>query len=301
MDNEKSKRIVKQFIAKKLNNNIENLKTYNFQELKKDNKLGCKGRRFEADDTDAARAIYCLIYEDMFNDINLNIIGASKKYRGKKINEFNTLFSKSLDETLSKGYENSYDSLHIGSKKKGFDITNKAFIKNIVNFHNASNTIGNMILLPEEGRTNVVRTDWDNAKKEDIETKRNESLREFISMTNPGFGDYFDTFLAELHRYYINEPCTNEFRNLAKKNEFYFGKFGKKKDGFINFCQKNFLNDYIKDNKVTVLFKHGKYGWWTMNSMNEYEDFSNKYLAKATKAINNRSNIIISILKKKLK
>lgn len=93
----KSTKLVKQFISDKLKNNIENLKTYDFSELRKDAKYGCQSSYFRAADTEIAKAIFCLVWGEDFPNVNLDTIGEGKTYVGAELNSFNTLFSKDLN------------------------------------------------------------------------------------------------------------------------------------------------------------------------------------------------------------
>lgn len=298
----KSTKLVKQFISDKLKNNIENLKTYDFSELRKDAKYGCQSSYFRSADTEIAIAIFCLVWGEDFPNVNLDTIGEGKSYIGAELNSFNTLFSKDLNVKLGRAKNKTYTELQVGSIKKGLEIYDHKLIKDIVAFQKSCNYIGNMILLPETGKINVPRTDWDNAEKKDVTSTKVESLVTFKRMTKPGFGDYFDTYLSELERCYNVKACDRHFQKLVLANKYYFGIFGKNQKGFLNYCDRNFLNDYLTEegNAIKPLSGHGNYGWWNRQTREEYENYAKQYLAKASVVIDNRTDIIVRKLKKEL-
>lgn len=296
----KSTKMVKQFINEKLNGRIENLKTFDFSTLRKDSKYGCKSEYFRPADTEIAKAIFTLVWGGDFVDVTPETIGANKIYIGAELNSFNTLFSKDLNVKLSRNKNKAIEEIQVGSLKKGLVIYDAQMIKDITAFQKSVNYIGNMILLPENGTVKVNRTDWNNADKKEVSSDKVESLLTFKRMTKPGFGDYFDTYLSDLKKCYNVKACDRHFSKLFLANKNYFASYGKSDKGFLNYCDKNFLNDYLTEGEIKPLFGHGNYGWWNRKTRQEYEGYAKQYLAIVMPVIENRTNIIINKLRKEL-
>lgn len=60
--------------------------------------------------------------------------------------------------------------------------------------------------------------------------------------------DRFDLYLKEIMKYYYNKKTEHiEFRKILEDNGEYFRLFGKGENGFKNFIEKNYLQNYIND------------------------------------------------------
>lgn len=297
------KKLVCEFVNEKLQGDIKKLRDYDFNNLREDKKYGCVNKyklnyednvlsTFDADDTILAKAIYCLIWGDVFPDVSLNTIGTGKKYRGDTVNSFNTLFSRGLNNKLYTNAVSNYNNLKIGSEKTGFLIEDNDLIENIVKFHKLYRTIGNFSLLP-----NIPC----------YMTKRNISLNQYRG-GNSGWRDFFDKFLLELRLYFLsNDKVNSDLKNLLDLNNFYFEKFEKSEEGFLEFCKINMFEYYIL-NEINFGINIGEnllYPTWRMSKFwssnkNYYNSVSNNYIEKAIEVIKYRGDIIIDKLIEKL-
>ena len=60
------KELVAQFIEEKLGGDISRLATFPLGNLRNDKVYGCPGRNFDSDDTELMRAVYCLVFGEVF-------------------------------------------------------------------------------------------------------------------------------------------------------------------------------------------------------------------------------------------
>ena len=88
--------LIADFIDEKLQGNIYSLVSYDIAQLKGDRKYGeGKGRYFDCDDTNLSRAIFTVVFDGVWKDLNSRTLEQGK-YRGDTINSFNTLVSGKL-------------------------------------------------------------------------------------------------------------------------------------------------------------------------------------------------------------
>lgn len=87
------KEFVGQFIEEYLEDDINRLATFPLGNLRNDNVFGCPGRNFDSDDTELMRAIYCLVFDEAWENLSMENLGDGK-LRGDTLNTYNTLFSR---------------------------------------------------------------------------------------------------------------------------------------------------------------------------------------------------------------
>ena len=85
--------LVTRFIEKRLGGDITLLATFPLGDLRYDDMYGCPGRNFDSDDTELMRAIYCLVFGDVWKHLSMDNLGDGK-LRGDTLNTYNTLFSQ---------------------------------------------------------------------------------------------------------------------------------------------------------------------------------------------------------------
>ena len=125
------KELVAQFIEEKLKGDISRLATFPLGNLRNDKVYGCPGRNFDSDDTELMRAIYCLVFGEVWKNLSMDNLGDGK-LRGDTLNTYNTLFSQPWNEKFTTIW-NPDDRLK--AKMKEFQTT--------------CYTIGNMAVLPD--------------------------------------------------------------------------------------------------------------------------------------------------------
>ena len=168
-----------------------------------------------------------------------------------------------------------------GIKKFINQETDNKFFEQIKQFKKKYSTIGNFMLLPALlfDRMSI------NQKKGNYSYK---------------YKDYFDLFAVALFQ-------TDEFSELKKANDFYFSKIDEKQ-----FCKINFLENYFKNNKFSVIYNHDYYNGiyypyyhWKYDNpelhKNEYIEFAKSYMQKASKIIDYRACKMCEELYKNLK
>ena len=94
------KEFVTQFIEEYLGGDISRLATFPLGNLRNDKVYGCPNRNFDSDDTELMRAIYCLVFGEVWENLSMNNLGDGK-LRGDTLNTYNTLFSQPWNEKFT--------------------------------------------------------------------------------------------------------------------------------------------------------------------------------------------------------
>ena len=95
------KELVAQFIEDYLGDaDISRLATFPLGNLRNDKVYGCPGRNFDSDDTELMRAIYCLVFGEVWEGLSMDNLGDGK-LRGDTLNTYNTLFSQPWNEKFT--------------------------------------------------------------------------------------------------------------------------------------------------------------------------------------------------------
>lgn len=124
--------ILNKFIIQELNGDVFLLLDYDLKRLKNNAVLGCPNRRFDPDDTNLMRAVYCIVFGDVWTNLSLENSGDGK-LRGDTINSSATFFSYPWNDKFTPKWEPS------------IELTEK-----IKNFQHTFHTIGNMMVLPDK-------------------------------------------------------------------------------------------------------------------------------------------------------
>lgn len=263
MNNPSSIEIINDFISDYLDDDINNLVTFDIKQLKGIKKYGAPtGCSFDPDNTIIARAIMNNVFGDVWPGLNEETL-RSMDYRGDTINTFNTMFGPLLNDGSFQGLNK-------------FEVDNNTK-KRVEIFYSLYTTIGNIVVLPNKyyGRY---------------------TLNTFRG-TYSKWRDYFDRFLTNLHQYIIDGTADNDtFCQLMKANNEAFSQY-KGAAGFSKLCDKLFLEEYLNtDGTVKELFPLTY--WWNRNLTNdEYINSVNKYLDFTESFIARRGKIIVKSLK----
>jgi hypothetical protein len=258
--------LILKFVNSKLNGDINELRFFSFTELENDPQFGrVTGGEFDEDDTELARALMFLIWSVKLPDISYEEIGFGRKYRGDTINTYNTLFGKD-------------------DKFKDY-IDDKELIAKILAFKEKYVTIGNFMLMPNRSGGNQIST---------INCYRGSSS---------GWRDYFDKFLIELDKCLTENTrdSDNKLFILKEKNGFYFQEI----NTIQKFCEINYLDPYLLNNKVLSLFSpylyHWKYPEINNEVKNTYSNFAISYIKQVEEIIDQRSHKMLQIIIDKMK
>lgn len=231
--------MIKDFVDTYLGGNIGDLKNFDFSQLQRDKIYGCPGRPFDCDDTNLARSIYVLVYQQAFPDLSIESL-EDGKYRGDTMNSFRTLMGKFVDEHAA--CEDVYDI--------PADLAPK-----IHRFIHTYHTIGNFVPLPN------------------IKTTRNLNMMRSIL-----WHDYFDRFLIEVKNYLNEELYHEKFTPLMEANHFAFGQYKGTENGFARLIHLLMLDGYLNDDgsihKFQGLTLRGKWpNELYFNEVEHYIDF----------------------------
>ncbi len=276
---EDAKQLVRDFVEEHLDGELERLKEFNLSTLEKDDKYGQqKGQRFDfdADDCLLARAVYVLVWGDVFPHMNMQSVGSGRAYRGDTMNTFHTMFGREIPERP--GFFCGLENFHPNDKMR--ELARK--------FHELVPTIGNYVIIPNHadrwGRT--------------INTYRG---RHHL------WHDYFDQFMVALEAVLADGPKQDDtLRTLVQeRNHFAFEKY-KGSEGFRKLSESLFLDEYIEKNGHAFIFSTSMndkvmYHWMTPPpSDEEYQQGATLYAQNAIKIIHSRAERIVSTLSKKL-
>lgn len=262
--------MVNEFIEEKCIGSIENIKEYNLLLIVNDIKYGDLKHigdldKYDPDDSEIAKAIYYLVWNDKIPELEIKQIGSGLKYRGDTLNTFNTLFGVNA------------------SRARELVSSNMDFINTVNEFKGVCFSIGNFSLLPN---ISIIPNGW--------------SRITTINMYRGNFykwKDYYDKFLLELEYCYENSRSSDKIlADLVKANHFYFDEIS----DIRNYIDINFLDNYYDvAGKNTELFKNGLRNWKVQES-EQYINFSYKYIKESTKIIKDRANKMIDIVKRKI-
>lgn len=126
-------RLLKEFIADKLGGDINALATYDFSQLKEDEKYSnCDGDAFAAESTRIVKAILVLAFSNAWPDLTYESMD-KHKYGGDVINIISTMFGINFGDHFK-----ALERFHVSD----------ATFERIKHFRDMSNTIGNIMVLP---------------------------------------------------------------------------------------------------------------------------------------------------------
>lgn len=292
---EKSQKLIKDFVDKFCDEEIEKLKDFSFLNLRMDGKFrqeefltsietndiykyggyfhDLKNDKYTShqdkndyDDMNLIRAINYLLYADKLPELEWKDLDweyknnqrdyNDYKYRGETINTFNILINES-------NYKEFFKDIEGG----------KELITDIDKFLYKVFTIGNFMLLPNKR----------------IKSKSLNQYKGFY------LGDYSDKFFS-----HILKGDNEIIEELLKTNSFYFQRSDK--DFIENFKTKNYLKDYFNENHNLEINFSEHYKYWNFNKATkerkiEYADFIKEYIDKVTFVINKRAERMIEDLK----
>ena len=178
----------KTFVKERLKGNVDSILEYDLGQLRSDKQYGCPGRQFDPDDTNLMRAIYCIVFGDVWTNLTWDNSGEGK-LRGDTINSSATFFSYPWKDQFTPKWN---PPAELKEKIKTFQHT----------FH----TIGNMMVLPDK------RIDgWSINKHRGCHDE---------------WHDYEDRFLAALYKVLTGKPDLDEdLQELVQFNKEDFVPF----------------------------------------------------------------------------
>ena len=98
------RQLLADFVAERLDGDIDRLRDFDLAQLKGDKKYGCPSRSFDCDDTNLSRAVFCLAFGDVYPAMNMATL-ADGAFRGDTINSYNTLMGRPDESSLHPGLD----------------------------------------------------------------------------------------------------------------------------------------------------------------------------------------------------
>lgn len=251
------------FIEEKLDGDVNRLATFPLGSLRYDDTYGCPNRKFDSDDSELMRALYCVVFDDVWKHISMDNLGDGK-LRGDTLNTYNTLFSQPWNEKFTAIW---HPDEELTAKMKAYQTT--------------CYTIGNMAVLPDRRIG-----EW--------------SINKHRGCHNE-WHDYEDRFLDALHKVLIGDSDRDlDLEELVELNKEDFMPFYGK-DGWIKFVEGNILNDYVDADYVPIIRSKG-YTYWRGGYTNHdrFLQECHRFIDESTEIILHRASIIIERIKDKI-
>lgn len=258
--------LIKDFIDEKLHGNLQDLVSFDFAQLRGDRKYGTCGRPFDCDNTNLARAVYCIVFDDVWKDMNWDTLNAGK-YRGDTINSFNTLFGKP-----------AADGSYVGLNRFAPD---ENLRNRVQRFHSQYHTIGNMMVLPN--------------------LPINRYTLNLFRGSCPQWKDYMDRFVIALHQFLTGQDPKGDsvFLQLMEINKADFEPYFTE-EGFRLLMSKLLLDDYIDEEGKPLRIFDLIYHWDRRLTRDSYIEHVTQYLDFVEPFIEKRGRRIVEILQSRI-
>ena len=263
----KAKSLINSFVEERLQGNLNELASFDFAQLRGDKKYSvCSGDSFDCDNTNLSKAIYLLLFEDVWND--LSFVSLEKGvYRGDTINSFNTTFGKA-------DVMGGFAGLNRFNPDENLQ-------QRVLKFYSLYHTIGNFMVLP------------------------NACVNGYTLNTFRGsyhqWRDYVDKFVGALHLLLTSPQSTNneEFHQLITANIKDFEPYYHQ-EGFELLMDKLLLNDCIDQDGMPKQLFDVVYHWDKRLTRDIYLRHVNQYLDFCESFIEKRGAKMVEILASKL-
>lgn len=270
-------KIVRDFVAERLDGELDALQDFDISTLADDAKYGRQGQNdFDADDCLLTRAVCVLAWSDVFPGLDMLSIGSKRAYRGDTMNTFHTMFGRDMEEWP--GHYRGIEKFHPDDE-----------MRNLAgSFLHVVTTIGNYVVLPNRPNRN----------RETLNTYRG---------CHPEWHDYFDEFMAALEKVLADAPGQDGvLRDLVRERNgdafgAYFGAAG-----FRKLAERLFLGDYLgEDGHALILYSRetGKvmHHWMEPRPPDEeYMRGARWYVRNAVRIIRSRAERIVNALRSKI-
>jgi len=270
---EDARELVRDFVEERLDGQLDRLRDFNLSTLADDEKYGQeRGQGFDADDCLLARAIYVLVWGDVFPYLNMLSVGPGRAYRGDTMNTFNTVFGREMQERP--GCYWGLESFHPDEKTRVL----------ARDFHELVPTIGNYVVLPN----------YADGNGKTLNTYRG---------CHSQWRDYFDQFMVALEAVLTNLPGQDARLHALVRdwNDYAFEKYADS-DGFRTLVNQLFLDDYLDEGGHAFAFNAvmtGKVMFHWMKprpSDEEYLQGAQWYVRNAIRIIHARAERIVNVL-----
>lgn len=253
--------LIRSFVEKKLDGDIEKMASFQLGSLRYDKEFGCPDRKFDSDDTNLMRAVYCIVFGDTWKNLSMDNSG-NGKLRGDTINTYSSLFARPWDQP-DRFVEKWHPDDEFLAKRKVFNET--------------CYTMGNMMVLPD-----CRIGEWSINKHRGCHDE---------------WHDYEDRFLSALYKVLLNMPNADEdLQELVELNQDDFLPFYGE-EGWRHFIDGNMLEYYVDESYIPVISSKG-YVYWRggYTNRNRFFEECNRYIDFATDVIHGRAKRMIEVL-----
>lgn len=255
--------LIASFVEEKLGGDIQQLATFHLGELDKDDVFGCPGRKFDSDDTELMRAVYCVVFGDTWKNLSMDNLGDGK-LRGDTLNTYNTLFAHPWSNMFTERWH-----------------PDEGLLEKMKVFQTTCYTMGNMTVLPDR-RIGV----WSINKHRGCHDQ---------------WHDYEDRFLAALYQVLMQNPkCDPDLQELVELNREDFAPFYGE-EGWVKFISGNYLDYYVDSNWIPVVTSKG-FTYWRGAYTKKERFFAecHRYIDFSTELIKERARRMIEKIKEEL-
>lgn len=255
--------IIRSFVEERLEDDTSRLAKFPLGSLRNDETYGCPGRKFDSDDTELMRAIYCVVFGETWENLSMENSGEGK-LRGDTINTYNTLFSAPWKEKFTSIWN-----------------PGEELVAKIKTFHETCYTIGNMTVLPDRRIG-----EWSINKHRGCHDE---------------WHDYEDRFLVALYKVLMKQRDSDpDLEELVHLNDKDFTPFYGE-EGWRRFIGGNMLEYYVDEKYHPVISSKG-YTFWRGGYTNRERFFAecHRYIDSSTEIINERAKRMIEMIKKEL-
>ena len=264
-------KLIKDFTHDYLHDNLSELVNFRLYDLRENEKYGCPNRKFDSNDTNLMRAIYCVLFSGAWQGLTMDTL-ENYTYRGDTMNTYNTMFGRPCNESLHPGLDKFNPSKELVTKVDYFQ-------------NSVCGTIGNMTVLPNIGHEY-------NGVYETMNTYRG---CHYI------WHDFFDQFLVALQTVLENkENADYPLQKHIMLNELAFRPY-MNDDGITRLSLALLWENYLDNDGKPFISSKGFYYWKNFDmTADDYLLEAERYVDFATEVIQHRADIMVKKLKIKL-
>ena len=260
------KQLLADFVAERLDGDIDRLRDFHLADLKGDKRFGCPSRSFDCDDTNLSRAVYCLAFGDVYPAMNMETLG-NWTFRGDTLNTYNTLMGRPDENSTHPGLDRHNPMPELAAKAAAF--------------HRTYHKIGNVMPLPNVfvGRQSM----------------------NLYRGTHPAWRDNVDRFLAALHDILVGNRAGADsgLCALVDANMDPLAPYCSE-SGFSQLMQGLMLEDYLDAEGLPLVQSKGFYFWKKGVDRDAYLAEVERFLDFSNAVIGRRADRIIAKLKQQI-
>ena len=257
--------LVQQFVAEELGGDVEALARFDFAELEGHPLYGAPERVFDADDCNLSRAIFDVLYGDVFPGLSLATLGTGRAYRGDTLNTFHTLLGRPIEG--QPGRFAGLEKYSPGERDR----------QRATSFHKTYHTLGNFVPLPNGS----------------VERKTLNTYRG----THPVWRDAVPIFLENLRLALLGGGEADDMlARLVERNAEAFASF-RGRDGLAELARRLDMDDYVDTTTGLPIGHYAPNAHFVSQSRADYLASVGRYLTVAPELIARRAERMLTRLR----